>query len=203
MLRSTSAVWLGLNSTLPRGVIGVESDTGQWKLGDGVRAWSALPYEHGAPAAVQPLSDPEQLYRSGPPGPPGSPGAPGATGPVGPPGAQGLPGVDGADTSAPGVSFSFGDATPVLIASLAVGRRISLARIDVYAPFDGLGASLSIGTLDSPELLMGVTLNDPKQAAGFEAVPMLPIPASDLYLFITPGSGASAGSGHVLIKAQQ
>jgi len=40
----TSAQWTSVNPTLMIGELGVETDTSQFKIGNGVLAWNALPY---------------------------------------------------------------------------------------------------------------------------------------------------------------
>lgn len=40
----TAAQWTAANYPLPKGVIGIESDTGAWKMGDGSTAWTSLGY---------------------------------------------------------------------------------------------------------------------------------------------------------------
>lgn len=42
--RGTAAEWAAANPVLADGEPGVERDTGKQKIGDGVRAWNALPY---------------------------------------------------------------------------------------------------------------------------------------------------------------
>lgn len=42
--RDTKADWTAANPTLRSGEPGLESDTGWFKIGDGMRPWSALPY---------------------------------------------------------------------------------------------------------------------------------------------------------------
>lgn len=42
--RGTAAEWTQRNPTLLAGEAGYETDTNRLKFGDGVRAWSALPY---------------------------------------------------------------------------------------------------------------------------------------------------------------
>lgn len=46
--RDTAANWTSANPTLPSGVLGVETDTGLAKFGDGATAWATLPYIGGA-----------------------------------------------------------------------------------------------------------------------------------------------------------
>ena len=45
--RGTAAEWTSVNPVLFEGEAGHETDTGRWKLGDGVTAWSGLPYKAG------------------------------------------------------------------------------------------------------------------------------------------------------------
>lgn len=42
--RGTASAWTTANTVLGAGEIGVESDTGQFKIGDGTTAWSSLGY---------------------------------------------------------------------------------------------------------------------------------------------------------------
>lgn len=123
-------------------------------------------------------------------------------GPVkGPKGEKGERGESGLEAGAISMNFSFGDASPILIGDFPPGERIDVARIDILTPFNGAGSSLSIGTMANPGLLMPVDLNDPFLVASFELSPMTASDGSSIYLFITPGNGVSAGSGHVLIRA--
>jgi len=43
-LRKTAAQWTSDNTILAAGVLGFETDTGKYKLGDGVTAWNSLSY---------------------------------------------------------------------------------------------------------------------------------------------------------------
>lgn len=74
--RDTAANWTSANPTLAAGELGVETDTDQFKIGDGTTAWTSLAY-------------------GGLVGPAGATGATGATGPAGADGADGADGVDG------------------------------------------------------------------------------------------------------------
>ena len=40
----TASEWTTANPTLAKGEIGIENDTGKFKLGDGTKNWAALPY---------------------------------------------------------------------------------------------------------------------------------------------------------------
>jgi hypothetical protein len=45
--RDTAANWTAENPTLLAGELGLESDTGYWKVGDGSTAWTSLAYVSG------------------------------------------------------------------------------------------------------------------------------------------------------------
>ena len=50
--RDTAANWTAENPTLLAGEIGLESDTGYWKVGDGATAWTSLAYVPGLGAEI-------------------------------------------------------------------------------------------------------------------------------------------------------
>ena len=112
--RDTQEQWLAIDPILAQGEFAVETDTNQFKIGDGSSVYSLLPYvTQGPDGAI------------GPPGPPGQDGAPGQDGEDGAPGqdgADGAPGQDGADgqdgapgaDGADGQSEVFDDKTPQL-----------------------------------------------------------------------------------------
>ena len=71
--RDTSANWTTANPLLLMGEVGLETDTGQMKVGDGATAWNALPYGG--------IQGPEG--QQGPQGAEGQEGDPGPAGPMG------------------------------------------------------------------------------------------------------------------------
>jgi hypothetical protein len=68
-----AATWTSVNPTLAQGELGLEIDTGQFKVGTGLAAWTALPYGGIV----------------GPEGPQGIQGIQGVQGEIGPEGPQG------------------------------------------------------------------------------------------------------------------
>jgi hypothetical protein len=50
--RGTAATWASTNPTLAAGEIGVETDTVQFKVGNGSTAWNSLPYAVSNTAAI-------------------------------------------------------------------------------------------------------------------------------------------------------
>ena len=50
LLRNDTATnWATENPTLGKGELGIEIDTGLFKIGDGLTAWNSLPYNGGQP----------------------------------------------------------------------------------------------------------------------------------------------------------
>ena len=78
--RDTAANWTSNNPTLATGELGLETDTGQIKVGNGSTAWNSLAY-----GGIQ--------------GPTGPTGATGDTGPTGPTGSSGVISVTGPITN--------------------------------------------------------------------------------------------------------
>lgn len=119
----------------------------------------------------------------------------GPSGPVGPQGAAGSPRIE--------VPFSFGDATPLQLVEVAAGKLIERITLFVDIAFDGIGPSLTIGDNGDPDALMTSTENDPREEAAYQVTPNLRYETdTDILLFITPGLGASQGSGLVVIETQ-
>jgi len=75
--RGTASEWSTTNPLLSEGELGLELDTGKFKVGNGTQNWNAL------------------VYASGIQGPTGPAGAPGPTGERGPTGIQGPAGDGG------------------------------------------------------------------------------------------------------------
>lgn len=105
MRRGSASEWILSNPVLRSGEIGFVIDTQQFKIGDGVTAWSGLPYFDNQHIVQQMIADavitgvPGPAGPTGPQGPAGpigATGATGATGPQGPTGATGATGPQGA-----------------------------------------------------------------------------------------------------------
>ena len=84
--RGPASQWTAANPVLADGELGLETNTGKMKVGDGIAAWGALTY----------IVDPTATGGTpGPQGPQGEPGLPGADG------AQGIQGIPGVGTQGP------------------------------------------------------------------------------------------------------
>lgn len=102
--RGTSAALSAANILLSVGEPCFETDTGKFKIGDGVLSWSALPYREsfgatgpaGATGVAGVTGVTGPVGATGPAGPSGESGPAGVTGPVGATGAAGESGATGA-----------------------------------------------------------------------------------------------------------
>jgi hypothetical protein len=101
MRRGSAFDWNLSNPVLRSGELGFVTDTQQFKIGDGVTAWSGLPYFDNHRIIQQMIADavitgvPGPAGPTGPQGPAGSTGATGATGATGPQGPIGATGATG------------------------------------------------------------------------------------------------------------
>jgi hypothetical protein len=117
---------------------------------------------------------------------------PGPPGPVGPPGG-----------AVPTLAFAYGDAAPVLIETILAGQRLTEVRLSVETAFNGAGAKLSVGTSLDHNAFADEAVVDPTTVAVYEFSPQTVfLVDTPVYLYITPGSGASAGKGSVILQRQ-
>jgi hypothetical protein len=149
----------------------------------------ALRWKRAAPALSLRWSGPDQVTLEALADNPATPVA----AIIGPAGADGAPALKH--------GFSYGDATPYGFATVPAGKTVQRCRVIIDVPFNGAGATLSVGTAASPQLLMpqgGLMLSE---AGIYEtSLDLAMLSATQLMIFITPGAGAIAGSGRVLIE---
>lgn len=117
-------------------------------------------------------------------------------------GTQGPVGATGpAGTSAPPVSFSFGDASPVVISTGQPSQVILEITVNVVTAFNGLGAALSVGTSAFPSLYVTSQQVDLATEAEFEVSVGKTVAANtDIIVTIDPGTEATVGAGWVLVS---
>ena len=111
---------------------------------------------------------------------------------------QGIPGAAG--LGAIRKDFGFGDSTPDLIVMANAGDVVYEVEIVIMTPFDGTGATLTIGDSAQNDRLMQSTQNDPATPATYGAIPDYKYSAvTPINLYISPGAGATQGAGFILI----
>ena len=97
--------------------------------------------------------------------------------------------------------FSFGDASPMPVYTTTAGQTVFTAQIVIQVPFNGVGASLSLGDAVVSDRLIRVDQVDPTFAAEYEANPGYTYAsATPIILTIVPGAGCTQGSGYILLE---
>ena len=98
------------------------------------------------------------------------------------------------------LNFAYGDVSPALIAAVPLGGMVTQVDVIILNPFNGMGAALSIGDAGDHERLLAVNGNDPATVATYSAYPARTYGVmTDVFLYLTPGAGASSGNGVVLL----
>lgn len=117
--------------------------------------------------------------------------------------AGGVGGGGGEATHQLFLPFAFGDATPSIIGSVGANKQIVSVQVFITTAFNGTGAALSVGTLALPTDLMLTTENNPAVVGEYSIYTQKTYGANtQLFLHITPGAGASAGTGFVIVEYQ-
>lgn len=99
------------------------------------------------------------------------------------------------------LNFSFGDASPSVLFTIAANKIIEEVRIIILTEFDGVGASLKVGDALQDDLLLNEDQNDPTIAATYISTPNISYNSpTQILLTINSGSGATQGSGILLLK---
>lgn len=100
------------------------------------------------------------------------------------------------------IDFTFGDATPRIMFTVPQACLLSEVQLIIRQPFNGAGASLLVRT-NGYITLMDTDQNRPDFSATYETTPAAILPAgSQIVLEITPGAGATAGTGQLLLNLQ-
>lgn len=99
------------------------------------------------------------------------------------------------------IPFSFGDASPVVVATLT-NRFIKDTSIDIEVAFNGSGSSISLGNQSDPQAYISTVQNDPYQVGTYTTHPGIMTPTDvqfDIILTIVPGT-ATIGSGFIILE---
>jgi hypothetical protein len=112
------------------------------------------------------------------------------------PGAGSNAGLD----SAP-LAFAFGDASPRNMLPVLANQTVLQVNINITTPFNGAGASFSLGTFAQPELLVSPQNVDLGIPTEFEVNPNVLLTApTDIVLTLNAGAGATQGAGWLVIQ---
>jgi len=133
--RGTAAAWTASNLVLTAGEMGVETDTGKFKVGDGTTAWNSLSYSSGPTGPTGPIGPTGPTGSTGPTGPTGAAstvtGPTGSTGPTGPTGATGSTGPTGAASTVTGPTGASGDWSTAQTLNSQSGTSYTVQSTDV------------------------------------------------------------------------
>lgn len=102
------------------------------------------------------------------------------------------------------VPFAWGDASPVTIGTVPAGGRVVRIELLITTAFNGTSPSITIGDAGDADRLLAADQNLPSQVATYEVHPgHLYASSTPILLTITPGGGASAGAGTILLYFQR
>lgn len=148
------------------------------------------------PGRPQPIVVTEQQRKLIQAGQVGPRGPAGEEGPAGPAGANG-------DGQYPVIGFTFADASGVVMTiNPDSDVEVTAVELEIETAFDGAGAALQLGTAGDPGLLMDPSQNDPGDVAVYASFPRVRVAAgTELVLTISPGTGASQGTGTIVVQA--
>ena len=98
------------------------------------------------------------------------------------------------------LTFAYGDATPEVIFTCGTDDVILSVELAIITPFNGVGATLSVGDVGVNDRLMSIAENMSNISGTYITTPLHNYSAvTTVALYITPGAGASAGNGFIKI----
>ncbi len=114
----------------------------------------------------------------------------------GPPGIQGPPGPPGGAGTATQLNFAYGDATPALIATVTANKNIMRIDVLVDTVFNGTNAAVTIGDAGDNDSVVSADQIDLTAVGTYQINPTKKYGSNTaVNLYITPGAGASTGTG--------
>jgi hypothetical protein len=99
--------------------------------------------------------------------------------------------------------WHFGDASPKFLMNVPADKAVLTCSIKIFEAMDGAGAALSVGSASTYNDIMDTTDNMPTELSVWSNDPdTIYSVNTDIFLSITPGSGATAGHGLIQITVQ-
>lgn len=116
-------------------------------------------------------------------------------------GTQGPPGPQGpSGTTTPPIFFAYGDVASRLVVQVPRPTLALCVNLIVTEAFNGVGATVSVGTAAQAESLVPANKSQLDIATEFESDPNVVLGSGDdIYLYLTPGAGATHGAGYLVI----
>jgi hypothetical protein len=113
---------------------------------------------------------------------------------------HGPPGADGGGGMLAPIPFAFNNTSPRVVYTLPAQSLIRSVTLVITIAFDGAGASLAVGTPESPNLLIAPADNNPGVAIDYEIDSYEVLPAeTEIQITTNPGAGAGAGAGYLIL----
>lgn len=101
------------------------------------------------------------------------------------------------------LNFNYGDSTPAVLFTAAANKVIYDISLYITIPFNGTNASLTVGDSADTDRLMESTENAVTIVGGNTTTPAYKYSTDTVVnLYITPGAGATTGSGTLTFKIQ-
>lgn len=101
------------------------------------------------------------------------------------------------------VTFAFGDATPYVVTTVPANKYVISCSMLITESFNGVGASLKLGSAATPDDIMATTDNAPAVLSTWAVNPNVRYGADTaIYLTINQGAGATTGRGLLVINIQ-
>jgi len=101
-------------------------------------------------------------------------------------------------------TFNYGDATPRLLLTIPANKVIISCAIFITTGFNGVGATVSIGDASNYNSIMATTDSNVSMETNWSTNPGVVFgTATPIYISITAGSGATAGSGLLTLSFQE
>lgn len=99
------------------------------------------------------------------------------------------------------LNFAFGDVSPVNVFQAEANQLIEEIQILILETFNGIGAFLKVGDAIQDDRLFTANQNYPSVSATYVVTPNYSYGSlTQILLTIDPGSGATQGSGLLLVK---
>jgi len=96
--------------------------------------------------------------------------------------------------------FAFGDASPAVIGNAPASKQILSVQLFITTAFNGSSPALQVGIAGTAEDLMAASENTPGAIGEYTVYTVKSYGSiQELILTITPGAGASAGAGVVVV----
>lgn len=110
---------------------------------------------------------------------------------------------DTVDTSEKDIYFTYADVTSRLIYTTGINEIILTVTVVILIPFNGTGASISIGDSTVTDRLANNTQIYLNEVGEYSINPTYKYTsATHINLIITPGAGATQGSGYIIIESK-